>query len=184
MSEQSHLFPADDENSQPRNSSGDCPDPPGGGADGGGVYLWGLGLLGRSVSSTHCQTSCDLSPSSPGSCSAPAPSLAARLGSVALPLRLGRVPPLLPLWGTKTTAPYLSGTPPPDRWEVVGTHASATLSPLPGYKMPVTSDPTSHLPRAMVRRGAPLGQSSPPATYLNCSTGPGSGALGWLLHLE
>lgn len=73
-----------------------------------GVYLWGLGLLCRSLSSIHCQTSCDLSPSSRGSCRAPAPpgappSLAgrARPGSVPFPLRLGKVLPLLPLWGTK-----------------------------------------------------------------------------------
>lgn len=70
-----------------------------------GVYLWGLGLLCRSVSSIHCQTSCDLSPSSPGSCRDPAPSLVgrARPGSEPLPVRLGRVLPLLPLWGPETT---------------------------------------------------------------------------------
>lgn len=73
--------------------------PPCPGAGRAAAHLWGLGLPGRSLSSTHCHTTCVLSPSSPGGCRDPIPpgAPASLAGAV---LRLAGAPPRL-LVGTE-----------------------------------------------------------------------------------
>lgn len=73
------------------------------------AHLGSLGLLCRSLSSTHCHTSCDRSPSSAGSCSTPGPpgappSRAVRPGSVPFLLP----PPLLGLERTTVQSTSVS----------------------------------------------------------------------------